>query len=226
MSDIPEVTATLEATTIEASTPTPEATASETPAPTTPEATGTTVPTATSTSEAVPELTPAQLFAALPAATKSAKRAPSPPLDLSSTSAFPSLGGGPAPAATAKPVRWGTGAGPKLSAVASTTAAAAAPLRTPAATHKPGQTTVLTLSGADKRTGLAKSQAELQREVARKYGVRIDAANNKENGSTSWVIAGEADAMAEVRAGGAMAALLVAMDELAAQAQALGMGYE
>jgi hypothetical protein len=141
---------------------------------------------------AVQELTPAEKFhqmqeSASPGGSYVNGKQNRAPIDVASDEAFPTIGGAPAKVATG-PVKWG---------------ANAAPVHVPSDYDAPGsrwtptightaQQAIYTLQKGDKRPAseLRKPAGDIAREVARKTNTKIDAANNKERGSTTYIILG------------------------------------
>jgi hypothetical protein len=139
-----------------------------------------------SAAPATEELTPAQR-AQLAAESTAAEAAPqtngkkkTPTLDVASDEAFPSLGGARTPVA---PTKWGAGTNPIISA------ASEAPKWAPSIATGGGQI-VYTLLKEDKATDLKRAAGDIVRDIARKTNTKIDAAHNKERGSTTYIILG------------------------------------
>ncbi|KAF8246719.1 hypothetical protein K440DRAFT_650721 [Wilcoxina mikolae CBS 423.85] len=143
--------------------------------------------------EPVQSLTPAQL-AQLAAEAGQSSDGPQangkqyvPRIDVASDAAFPTLGGAPSKAAAA-PVKWGAGSGP-INAPATVNSETIAPKWTPTIGNT-SQQTIYTLQKEDKRPALElkKPAGDLVRDVAKKTNTKIEAANNKERGSTTYII--------------------------------------
>ncbi|KAA8892775.1 hypothetical protein FN846DRAFT_626516 [Sphaerosporella brunnea] len=103
-------------------------------------------------------------------------------LDVASDAAFPSLGGAKTPVA---PAKWGAGANPAIG----TSPAATAPRWTPSIATGASQI-IYTLQKEDKAADLKRPAGDIVRDIARKTNTKIDAANNKERGSTTYIILG------------------------------------
>ncbi|KAF8538636.1 hypothetical protein BDD12DRAFT_884670 [Trichophaea hybrida] len=145
--------------------------------------------------EPVQALTPAQLVQLAAEAGQSSDGLQAigkqyvPRIDVASDAAFPTLGGAPSRAA-ATPVKWVAGSGP-INAPATVNSETIAPKWTPTIGNT-SQQTIYTLQKEDKRPALElkKPASDLVRDVARKTNTKIEAANNKERGSTTYIIYG------------------------------------
>ena len=141
---------------------------------------------------AVQELTPAEKFhqmqeSASPGVSYVNGKQNGTPIDVASDEAFPTIGGAPAKVTTG-PVKWGANA--TLVHVPSDHDATGSKW-TPTIGHT-AQQAIYTLQKGDKRPAseLRKPAGDIAREVARKTNTKIDAANNKERGSTTYIILG------------------------------------
>ena len=103
-------------------------------------------------------------------------------IDVASDDAFPSLG--KAPTKTAAAVKWGAGTGPVFSFPAHS-AAKWAP-----AVGSTSQQLIYTLQREYRRPIPDAKRSEVTRDVARRTGTKIEAANNKERGTITFVILG------------------------------------
>ena len=100
-------------------------------------------------------------------------------IDVKSDALFPALGG--APTKAAPPVKWGVGTRPIVIHAA------------PASAGNPSQQTTFTLKKEDKKPPSDRTKAEPLRTIAQRTNTKIDAAHNRERGSTSYIIYGLPD---------------------------------
>jgi len=112
-----------------------------------------------------------------------------PGIDVASDAAFPTLGGAPSKA-TAAPVKWGAGSG-HIHIPATVNSDIVASKWTPTIGNT-SQQTIYTLQKEDKRPALElkKPPHDLVRDIAKRTNTKIEAANNKERGSTTYIIYG------------------------------------
>lgn len=100
-------------------------------------------------------------------------------IDVTSDALFPALGG--APAKVASPAKWVVSTRPVVIHAA------------PASAGNASQQTTFTLKKEDKKPPSDRTKAEPLRSIAQRTNTKIDAAHNRERGSTSYIIYGLPD---------------------------------